>query len=433
MKINKQRLFADLGYKPHPGQAAIHESTALRRVVACGARWGKTKAAAMECIAAALSPGKDAIGWVAAPNFDLTDRIFREIVQVVTRRIPHRIVQLKESERRILFRNLAGNVCEVRAKSAESLVSLLGEGLDFLVIDEAAQLRPSVWENYLSQRLIDKRGWALFISTPKGRNWFYEMYRRGQGRDADYASWNSPSWQNPFLGKDAIDAERARLPARVFSEQYAGEFVEGSGSVFRGVRELCTGTFADPVPGERYSAGLDLGRHEDYTALVILNRKREVVCIDHFTNTSWPIQVNRILAKTDRYHHARTLIDATGVGDPIFEELRRVGVNVDPYTFSSRSKTALIDNLSLTIEKGQLVLPKPELAPDLVDELESYHFDLGETGGVKMGAPYGQHDDLVTALALGVWQVKVNVPATFRLVSFSSFDEMAAYVNSGGG
>src|SRR5436309_10516019 len=198
-QLNKQALFRDLGYEPHPGQAEIHASTASRRVVASGVRWGKSRCAAMEALASAMEARDRSIGWVVAPTYDLSDKIFREIVIVVAQHLRHRIVTLKDHEKKLVLRNMAGGLSEIRGKSTDNPVSLLGEGLDWLIVDEAARMKPSIWEGYLTQRLIDRKGWALLISTPKGKGWFYDLFRRGQGRDPDYQSWNSPSWENPFL------------------------------------------------------------------------------------------------------------------------------------------------------------------------------------------------------------------------------------------
>src|SRR5262245_20608992 len=269
-RLDKAAFFRDLGYKPHPGQVQIHSSPAPRRVVACGVRWGKTRAAAMEALAAAMQPRDRSVGWVVAPTYDLADRVFRELVILIAEQFRHRIIKLREHEKHIVLRNLGGGLSELRGKSAENPTSLLGEGLDWLIVDEASRLRPHIWEGHLSQRLIDKKGWALLISTPNGKGWFYELFLRGQGRDPDYQSWNNPSWTNPHLDAALIEAERARLPARRFAQEYAGEFVEGAGQVFRYVREAATGEWLDPIPRKAYYAGLDLAKVEDFTVLVIL-------------------------------------------------------------------------------------------------------------------------------------------------------------------
>src|SRR6266850_978292 len=165
--LNKQALFRDLGYEPHHGQAEIHVSKASRRVVACGVRWGKSLCAAMEGLAAAMEPKERSMGLLVAPTYDLTDKIYREMVIIVAQHLRHRIVSMKDNEKRLIIRNLAGGLSEIRGKSADNPVSLLGEGLDWVIVDEGARLKPTIWEGHLSQRLLDKNGWALLISTPR--------------------------------------------------------------------------------------------------------------------------------------------------------------------------------------------------------------------------------------------------------------------------
>jgi len=408
-QIDRKKLFQDLGYEPHPGQLQVHESTAERRILACGVRWGKTRCAAMEAIVAALVPKERSIGWIAAPTYDLCDRVFREIQVIVLEKLRHRVISMKENERRLILRNLGGGTSEIRGKTADNPVSLLGEGLDFLIVDEAARLKPEIWQSHLTQRLVDKKGWALLISTPRGKGWLYELFRRGQeGRDPTYKSWNLPSWTNPHLDKEVIDAERARLPERVFMQEFGGEFIEGSGAVFRYVREAAVGTYAPPEYDADYYGGLDLAKVEDYSVLTILNRKRRVVYFDRFNRIDWTFQITRITAAAKRYNDAQIFVDSTGAGEPIFEALRASGCRVEPYPFTAKSKTALIDNLAILLERKKLVLPKPTVCPELIDELESFEYSLTERGGVRSGAPSGIHDDCVISLALAAWGRRPN-------------------------
>ena len=408
--LNRARLFRDLGYTPHPGQIEVHRSLARKRVVACGVRWGKSMCAAMEGIAAALEPCERSIGWVVAPTYDLADRVFREIQIVAYKHLRHRIVTMKEGERRLILRNMQGGLSEIRGKSADNPVSLLGEGLDWLIVDEAARLKPVIWESHLTQRLIDKKGWALLISTPKGKGWYFDAFRRGQGRDDDTESWNQPTWNNPHLDPTIIDAERGKLPERVFLQEYGAQFVEGSGAVFRNVRELATGTFSDAEQGRIYHGGLDLAKVEDYTVLTIIDSMRRVVQIDRWNRIDWNLQVARVRGITGRYKRPRVTVDTTGVGDPIHESLRMHGVWVEAYPFTQRSKTALIDNLSMMMEQRLLVLPKPQLCPELIDELESFEYSVSERGNVSTSAPHGGHDDCVISLALAAWNVRPGRP-----------------------
>lgn len=407
--VDKRALFARLGYQPHEKQLEVHMSEARFRVLACGVRWGKSLCAAMEAIAAALEPRERTFGWVVAPTYDLAEKVFREIRHVVLNELQHRVLTMKESERRLEIRNLGGGVSELRAKSADNPQSLLGEGLDFVIVDEAARLKPDIWQGHLSQRLLDKLGWALLISTPRGKGWFYDMWRRGQSDEfPDTQSWNLPSWTNPHLVREEIEAERARLPERSFRQEYGAEFIEGAGAVFRHVLDRATGEWQEPVPGKTYYAGLDLAKVEDYTVLVVLNEEREVVHVDRFHRLDWQFQIGRIKATADRYNQAMIRCDTTGAGEPVYESMVQAGCYVRPYAFTARSKNDLIQNLAMMLEREYLVLPRPALWPEGILELEAFEYSVTDAGNVRTGAPSGLHDDCVVALALAAWQVQPN-------------------------
>ena len=404
--VDKRALFRHLGYEPHAGQIEVHRSKAPRRVLACGVRWGKSRCAAMEAIAAAMEPRERSVGWVVGPTYDLADKVFREILYIAAGHLRHRVVTMRESERKLVLRNLGGGFSEIRGKSADNPVSLLGEGLDYVIVDEASRMKSSIWEGHLSQRLIDRKGWALLISTPRGKGWFHDLYRRGQRADEHCQSWAHPSWMNPYLDRALIEAERARLPDRVFRQEYGGEFLEGSGSVFRNVREVATNDWKRAHPQLSYFAGLDLAKVADWTVLVVMNERREVVFVDRFHKLDWSMQVSRIRAAAARFNEARVLVDSTGVGEPIYESLRAADCIVDPYVLTARSKNDLINNLALLLEEKRIKLPKPELCPEMIDELEAFEYSVTDNGNVRTGAPSGYHDDCVIALALAAWCVE---------------------------
>jgi hypothetical protein len=410
LSIDKKAIFADLNYEPHPGQKEIHDSTASRRIVACGVRWGKTTCAAMEGLAAALEPRERSVGWIVAPTYDLADRVYREIQLAAVQYIKHRVISIKEGERRLILRNLAGGTSEIRAKSADNPVSLLGEGLDWLVVDEASRLKPIIWQSHLSQRLIDKQGWALLISTPKGKGYFYDLYQRGKQGEPGYASWNMPSWTNPLLDKQIIDAERERLPDRVYRQEYEAQFLEGAGAVFSNVRECATGDWAEPDRTRNYWAGLDLARVEDFSVLTIMDWHRRVVFVDRFHKLDWDTQVARVKGHLRRYSNAMVWVDSTGKGDPVRESLQKAGLNVRPFEFTLKSKSALINALVQAIEQRLITLPRPQLWPEGIDELEAFQYTITEQGNTRMSAPGGQHDDCVISLALALWDRRPSRP-----------------------
>ena len=223
--LDKPALFRDLGYEPHPGQLDVHLSRAKRRVLAAGVRFGKTTVGAMETLAALLCPCDESMGWVVGPDHFTADRILKKVQVKLEKYLAHRIVEIDNRRHRIVVRNLGGGLSVVEGRSADNPNSLLGEGLTWLIVDEAARLKAEIWTEHLTQRLVDRDGWALLISTPRGPGWFHRLFARGQGEDPAYESWSRPSADNPLLDVEAIEQERERLPEETFLQEFGGQFV----------------------------------------------------------------------------------------------------------------------------------------------------------------------------------------------------------------
>ena len=203
----------------HPGQRAVRDSPARFRCLAAGRRWGKTRLGVTLCLAVALRGGR---AWWVAPSYPIASVGWREIRRLA-RQVPGAVV--REGDRQVLL--LTGGWVQVR--SADTVGGLRGEGLDFLVVDEAGWVRESAWTEELRPALTDRIGRALFISTPAGRNWFWELWQRGQqGQDPEWQSWRLPTASNPYIAPAEIEAARAGLPERVFRQEYEADFVEGA-------------------------------------------------------------------------------------------------------------------------------------------------------------------------------------------------------------
>ncbi len=151
---------------------------------------------------------------------------------VIEERLAHRIVRIANRERTIVLRNLLGGLSEIRGRSADNPSNLLGAGLSWLIVDEAAALREDIWPSYLSGRLVDRNGWALLVSTPRGRGWYFDLWKRGQrGQDPTFESWCQPSWSNPMLDPASIELERGRVPPETFAQEYEASFLSTLGKV----------------------------------------------------------------------------------------------------------------------------------------------------------------------------------------------------------
>lgn len=240
--LRKPALFQYLGYTPHAAQLLVHRSTAKRRVVACGVRWGKSTVGVHEAIVELLWPRDRGLAWLVAPTYETTKRIGERVVIALQTHFPHRILAIDARDRSITVANLGGGESTLRARSADRPVGLLGESLTSLILDEAAHIDERVWTEHLAPRLLDRNGSALLLSTPNGPGWFYDEFRRAK-KDAAYAAWTFATSSNPTIDAALIEAEGRRLPEEVFAAQYLGQFV----GVEAEVCEHCQG----PTPHAR--------------------------------------------------------------------------------------------------------------------------------------------------------------------------------------
>lgn len=385
--------------RPHQCQKQILDASSRFNVIACGRRFGKTVLGINRLVGPALA-GKE-VGWFS-PEYKYLTEAWRDLVRIlgpVTSRV-------LEQEKRIEL--LTGGVVECWSLSDPDA----GRSRKYahVVIDEAAKVKhlEVAWEASIRATLTDYRGTADFLSTPKGRNFFWKAYRWGQEKkDGEWSSATFPTRANPYIDPLEIESARRQLPERVFAQEYEAAFLEESGGVFRKVmaaidagRSDCSGAEL----GATYSLGVDLARVEDFTVITAIGPTEgglRQVYFERFNQISWERQIAAIAAASRRYGKARVVIDSTGLGDPIVERLARSeGVPCYPYHFTNASKGALIDGLALSIEQGRIRLMD---VPEQTDELLAYEYELLPSRLVRTGAPEGMHDDTVIALALAHW------------------------------
>jgi hypothetical protein len=381
---------------PHAAQRAILQHPARFKVVACGRRFGKTelgKIALMEQVSHAKTV------WWLAPTYQVAGQVWRDVRALLR---PY-TVEVNNSEHRIELFN--GGHVEVR--STHSADYLRGAGLDYAILDEAAFMGRTVWSEVVRPMLLDRAGGALFLSTPYGRNWFWDAYQRGTSpRYPEWASFHYPSSANPRLPASELDAIRAETPARVFATEYEAQFSDDAGAVFRGVREVATAPpHAQPVAGHRYVMGVDWGRDHDATALAVFDATAnppQMVALERFTRIGYTVQRERLRTVARRWNVEVIWAEANSIGAVNIEELQREGLPVRPFMTTTRSKTPLIDGLAVAIERGDLRILADET---LLHELLAYTLERLPGGGVRYSAPSGDHDDTVIATALAWYGV----------------------------
>lgn len=270
-----------------------------------------------------------------------------------------------------------------------------------VVFSEFPITRPDIW-GYVRPILLANGGWAVFNGTPRGQNHAYTMLEMAK---------ESPEWFTQVLTVDdtkiitpeQIEQERAEgMPQQLVDQEYYCKFIENATSFFKGIEEVCTLTQQGENPLYKYQMGVDLAKYQDYTVISIINLHTfEQVYLERFNQMDWNIQKAKIEAIYHRFNRPRGWIDATGVGDPIVEDLNKRGIKLEAYKFTEQSRKDLLTNLALKLEQRIVKLIDDDI---LKQELSYFQYELvGQK--LKIKVPDSLHDDTVFSTALSVWEL----------------------------
>ena len=324
----------------------------------------------------------------------MASQVWRDLKASV-RRLPD--LSVSESERRI--DSPVGGMIAVRSSHYPD--NLRGEGLDLAVLDEAAYMEARVWSQIVRPMLTTTRGSALFLSTPFGRNWFYDLFQKGINPryQPEWQSFWFPTASNPNIAPAELESIRRMTTEHIWGTEYRARFDDDSGQVFRGIRAaLVQEPYPRAIPGRLYVAGVDWGRDHDYTVIVIIDvDARRMVALDRFNQIGWRLQRGRLRAICERWQPQQIWAEANSFGSPNIEALQEEGLPMRSFTTTSKSKSPLIESLALAIERRFIRLLDH---PTLLGELSSYSLQRLPGGGYRYGAPPGLHDDTVMATAL---------------------------------
>lgn len=382
-------MITQINAHPHPGQTIVHSHPARFKVLAAGRRWGKTRLGVNECLDVASQGGR---AWWVSPSYKTGEVGWRPL-----RRIGGKIgAEVRKVDRQI---NLPGGGF-VQVRSADDPDSLRGEGLDLVVMDEVAFTKEEAWTEALRPALSDRQGKALFISTPKGHNWFWRNYQRGlDGQDPEWYSWQFPTSGNPYIPPQEIEAAQHSLPERVFQQEYLAMFIDDAGGVFRRVMEAATATEQRvPLKGHQYIAAVEPATMIDFTVVTVLDlTTREQVFIDRYNRIDYPVLEDRLEALHRRYQLDTMIIEVNSIGKSVLDHLSKRDIPIQSFVTTNASKMQIIQDLQAAFEHGNIRILND---PILIGELQAFEGVKNQNGTWKYEAPSGLHDDCVMSLAI---------------------------------
>jgi terminase large subunit-like protein len=216
----KSALYEEANWRPHDSQIDVLRSPARSKVVSAGRRFGKSELGAFDRLlpdafftyknrAAIEESGKRWEYWIVGPEYGDGEKEFRKLYNAMRRldmpfdakgTVAEGIGTRYNVESGDMSISLWGGLYYVTVKSAKYPATLVGEGLRGVVLGEAAKLKANVYDKYIRPTLADYRGWLFASSTPEGKNWFYELWQRGQDPNREHwDSWKLPAWENPYV------------------------------------------------------------------------------------------------------------------------------------------------------------------------------------------------------------------------------------------
>jgi hypothetical protein len=387
----------------HSEQARAFQSKARVRVIVAGRRWGKSVVFCRDTLAGVVDDnlkGTPGVSWVVMPTYVLARPLWEEFHRAAP---PGLITHVSGTIAQPDF--ICVGDSRIEFKSADHPRRLVGTGLRRVVVDEAGLVDRVAYEESILPATMDYNAPIFLGGTPKGRGtWFHKLYAQGldPSRD-DVQTFGGPSGQNPFLKPGAIERMRETMPARLFRQEILANFLDDDGALFPEDKiRACIARSGGKLSTEKTtSLGIDLARLRDFTVLIGLDKARNVSYIHRMNRVDWPTQKAIIKGAYEKLGHPKVFIDASGLGDPIFQDLQRAGMTrLTPFKFTPQSKADLVDSLAVAVQQAEIGLPEEPIV--LVNELQCFG-KWTEKGGVKRfyyEAPSGLYDDCVIALAL---------------------------------
>lgn len=392
------------GYTPHEKQKQIHNSIINEGykyyILNIGRQFGKTMLGINQMLYWAINHKGCNIAWVT-PIYKQSKKVFDEMEKVT------KTSGLFEYNRSDL--TISGFNSQIQFFSGERPDNIRGNTFDYLIVDEMAFTRPELWSEVLSATVLVKGKKVIFISTPKGKNHFYQLSLQ-PNYDNRYKYFHYSSYDNPMIDAEDLEERKRSLPKHIFEQEYLAKFIDNASGLFKNV-DSCIIKPAERT--QKLFGGLDIGRADDYTVLTILNKNYQMVYVQRWRQQEWSKIIDEVANKIREYN-AEIFVEVNNQGDVFFEMLQnKVYNNIQPYVTTTATKPIMIEDLAVHFENKDIGILNENW---LVDELNAFTYIYNEkTRRVQYGAPQGIHDDGVMSLALAVQSIKKNQYGYFEV------------------
>ena len=409
-----------------PWQQDVFNDTTRFKIVAAGRRTGKSRLAAWMLIINALQTNKGQVFYVAPTQGQARDIMWQTLLELA-----HPVI--KSSHINNLHITLI-NGCTISLKGADRPETMRGVSLKFLVLDEYADMKSSVWEQILRPALADQKGHAMFIGTPMGRNHFYDLFKYAElSDDITYKAWHFTSYDNPLLDPDEIDTAKQSMSSYAFRQEFLASFEALGSEIFR--EEWIKMSPEEPEDGDFYIAvdlagfadvaGNATGKNKklDETAIVIVKANTEGWWVADIIHGRWDIKktAKKIFEAVAHYRPISVGIEKGALKNavlPYLTDMMKSGqrfFRVEELTHGNKKKIdRVVWALQGRFEHHQITLAEGKWNTEFLDQLFQFPNAL-------------VHDDLVDALAYIDQLAKVSYYVDFEEEELEIIDYHAGY------
>jgi predicted phage terminase large subunit-like protein len=417
-----------LSVQLHPGQLAVFKSDKKRKVVCAGRRFGKTELAAWVLITEALKSPKLDVCYVC-PTFAMGKQIVWDKLKSLGKDV------IKDAHENTAMLTMI-NGRRIFVKGSDRPDTLRGVGYAYIVLDEVQDMKPETWELALQPTLADCDGGALFIGTPKGKNWFYDLYLNPETDPEHWESWQFKTIDNPFLNKAVIEKARSTMSSFAFRQEYEATFESAGSGLFK--EEWFTNKLVDEAPFKggftfmavdpagfadiEKEAQLKNNRLDD-TAIAIVTVAQEGWFVKEIISGRWDVRETsiRILRAAQKHQVSTIGIESGSLKNALApymeDQMRRLNVypHIEAVSHGKQNKTErIVWSLQGRMEHGRVWFQKGDWNRKFLQQLLDFP-------NPKV------HDDMVDALAYIAQIQTADYSSSFEIDDFTPLDELTGY------
>jgi phage FluMu gp28-like protein len=406
------------GFTPFDYQEKILRDNSKRIVACAGRQIGKTTITAIKAIHFAFTQPKRTI-LIVSPSLRQSIIMFDRILDFVNSNPLIKSQVARKTRTLIHFRHCSRIIALPCGPGGKTL---RGHACDMIILDEANFVPDEVLASVVIPMISTTDGYLIMLSTPWTRDsYFYKAFT-----NPNYSTYKFPSAINPLIKSDFLAEQKAMMSELEFRREYEAEFVDEAGAFLPValLRACCEDyEWLNDIPVERqegeFYAGLDLGKKEDYSVLIVLAREEGGLRLKFMRefelNTPYAYIIGYVKALNQQMPLRRLLIDQTGVGEPVVEDFKSTAtVAAEGVTLTAQSKAEIANYLKLQLERKQIILPfgareQKSLERRLITQLNEQQYSFTKAGQIQFSHPQGSHDDMFWALALAVYSSKEPV------------------------